>query len=200
MLNPNTELPQNLQDLVKSLSYVQAIPLGTTQGIPFIAIKLSDENEAYLAENAITCEFKPSIFNVSYKGETIALCFVQFRLNGSDEHIYTASYDLKNDKQYGDCYDLLAMKQYGLLMLTNNGHDFLQFDANIELDFNPQAMIHGARELGSDYEPMLFSEVSYGLSTQGETPAALWRYLEKIAPLDKKWYASMQLGATREEA
>lgn len=198
MLNPNTELPQNLQDLAENLSYVQAIPLGTTQGIPFIAVKLPDENEQQLADNTITCEFKPSIFNISYKDDNIALCYVQFRLNGSDEHIYTASYDLKNDKQYSDCYDLLAMKQYGLLVLTNNGHDFLQFDADIELDFNPQAMIHGARELGTDYEPLLFSEVSYGLSTQGETPAALWRFLEQVTPLDKRWYASMQLGATKE--
>lgn len=198
MLNPNTELPKNLQDLVASLSLVQAIPLGTTQGIPFIALKLSTANDGRIGDNSITCEFKPSIFNISYKGENIAICYVQFRLNGSDEHIYTASYDLKNDKQYSDCYDLLAMKQYGLLVLTNNGHDFLQFDADIELDFNPQAMIHGARELGTDYEPLLFSEVSYGLSTQGETPAALWRFLEQVAPLDKKWYASMQLGATKE--
>jgi len=199
MLYPNSELPQNLQDLAASLSLVQAIPLGTTQGIPFVALKLSTENDRYIADNMITCEFKPSVFNISYKDENIAICFVQFRLNGSDEHIYTASYDLKNDKQYGDCYDLLAMKQYGLLVLTDNGHDFMQFDANVELDFNPQAIIHGARELGSDYSPMLFSEVSYGLSTQGETPAELWRFLEQMAPVETRWYAAMQLGATKEE-
>ena len=199
MLNPNSQLPKNLQDLVGTLSLTQAVPLGTTRGIPFIALKLSAANEARIAANMITCEFKPSVFNIRYKEQNIALCFVQFRLNGSDDHIYTVSYDLKNDKQYGDCYDLLAMKQYGLLVMTDNGHDFMQFDALIELDFNPQAVIRGARELGTKYDPLLFSEVSYGLTTQGETPAALWRFLEETAPLKNKWYASMQLGAVKEE-
>ncbi len=198
MLNPNSELPQNLQDLLGSMNLVQALPLGTTQGIPFVAIKLSTQNDAYLADNAITCEFKPSIFNIAYQGENIALCFVQFRLNGSDNHIFTASYDLKNDKQYADCYDLLAMKQYGLLVMTDNGHDFLQFDVDLKCDFNPHAIIHGARELGSDYDPKIFSEVSFGLSAQGETPAELWQFLEKMAPFEKQWYASMQLGVTKE--
>ncbi|MDA3947075.1 MAG: hypothetical protein PF439_10405 [Helicobacteraceae bacterium] len=198
MLNPNSELPQNLQDMIGSMNLFQAIPLGTTQGIPFIAIKLSTQNDSYLADNAITCEFKPSIFNITYQGENIAICFVQFRLNNSDKHIFTASYDLKNDKQYGDCYDLLAMKQYGLLVMTDNGHDFLQFDVDFEGDFNPHAMIHGARELGSKYDPKVFSEVSFGLSTQGGTPTDLWHFLAQTAPIEKKWYGAMQLGATKE--
>ncbi|GEM_PF-2601334 len=193
MTRPNSELPQNLQDLVANLSYVQAVPLGTTQGIPFIALKLGDANEKTIADNAITCEFRPSILNVDYKDHTVALCFVQFRLNGSDRHIYTASYDLGNDKQYSDCHDLLAMKQYGLLAATNNVHDFLQFDVNFEGPFDPQAVLRGARDLGTDYGPMLFSEVSYGLSMQGDSPAALWDFLEGIAPAEYRWYARMRL-------
>lgn len=198
MLHPNSELPQNLQDLASSLSMVQAIPLGMMQGIPFLAVKLATENEAYLAENRITCEFKPSIFNIQFKGENIALCIVQFRLNGSDQHIYTVSYDLRNDTQYSDCFNLLAMKQYGLLVLTDNGHDFIQFDAKAELSFEPQAMVHGARELASEYDPVLATEIAYAISTQGETPADLWAFLEQMAPFEKSWYGGMKLGATKE--
>lgn len=198
MLNPNSELPQNLQDILGKMNMVQAIPLGTTQSIPYIALKLSTQNDRFLAENALTCEFKPSIFNVAFQGENIAICIVQFRLNGSDNHIYTASYDLMNDKQYGDCYDLLKMKQYGLLVMTDNGHDFLQFDVDFAGSFNPHAVIHGARELGTKYDPKLFSEVSYGLTSQGESPAQLWTFLDMMAPFDKQWYGAMQLGVTPE--
>jgi len=196
---PNGELPQNLQDLVASLSYVQAIPLGTTKGIPFLALKLAEANTPMIADGAITCEFRPSVFNVDYRDETIALCFVQFRLNGSDSHIFTASYDLRNDKQYGDCRDLLKMTQYGLLVATDTVHDFLQFDVNFDGGFDPRTVIEGARNLGTAYTPALFGEVSYGLSMQGDTPAALWDFLESVAPLQHRWYARMQLQSEKAE-
>ena len=197
MLQENSALPQNLQDLSKTLSYTQAIPIGSEGKVPFLMIKLSVENEKLLAENSITCEFKPSIFNIAYKDENIALCIVQFRLNGSDKHIYTVSYDLKNDKHYSDCSKLLEMDKYALLLVTDNGHDFVQFEANFEADFKPVAMLHGARELGTNYEPGLFMEVAHGLSSQGQTPAELWSFLDKMAPFDKSWYSAMQLGATK---
>ena len=197
MLNPNSELPQNLQELLNSMNLVQAIPLGTTEGIPYVAIKLSTQNDEVIRAGGILCEFRASIFNVQFKERNIAICFVQFRLNSSDQHIFTASYDLTNDKQYKDCYALLGMKQYGILVMTDNGHDFLQFDVDFKGDFNPQVTIHGARELG-DSDPQLFSEVSYALSTQGATPAELWKFLEQMAPYEKRWYARMSMGATKE--
>ncbi|WP_345972208.1 hypothetical protein [Sulfurimonas diazotrophicus] len=199
MTEANTILPQNLQDLIANLSFVQAVPLGTQQGIPFVAVKVADNNSKLLEDNAVTCEFKPSIFNVDYKGQTIALCIVQFRINGSDRHIYTASYDLHNDKQYSDCHDLLAMTQYGLLVATNDVHTFLQFDTNFAGTFNPQQMIKEARASASDYDPLLFSEVSYGLTMQADTPAHLWEYLETIAPALHRWYARMQLQSEKVE-
>ncbi|UFS61942.1 hypothetical protein LOH54_09795 [Sulfurimonas sp. HSL-3221] len=199
MTEANTILPQNLQDLIANLSFVQAVPLGTQQGIPFVAVKVADNNSKLLEDNAVTCEFKPSIFNVDYKGQTIALCIVQFRLNGSDRHIYTASYDLHNDKQYSDCHDLLAMTQYGLLVATNDVHTFLQFDTNFAGTFNPQQMIKEARANATDYDPLLFGEVSYGLTMQADTPANLWEYLEQIAPALHRWYARMQLESEKVE-
>jgi len=199
MTEPNGTLPPNLQDLIGHLSYVQALPLGTNQGIPFLALKIPSGNEKLLEDNAVTCEFKPSIFNIDYKEHTLALCIVQFRLNDSDRHIYTASYDLVNDKQYSDCHDLLAMRQYGLLLATETVHTFMQFDTNFVGTFNPQQVLKEARSLATDYDPILFSEVSYGLTMQADTPAGLWAYLEQIAPALHRWYARMALQAEKVE-
>lgn len=199
MTEPNSRLPQNLQDLIANLSLIQAIPLGTKEGIPFIGLKVSDNNAQMLEENAVTCEFKPSIFNVGYKGHTIALCIVQFRLNGSDRHIYTASYDLRNDKQYSDCHDLLSMQQYALLIATNDAHTFLRFDTNFVGTFNPQQVLNEARSHATDYDPTLFGEVAYGLTMQSETPAGLWAYLEKATPALHRWYARLQLQSEKVE-
>lgn len=193
MIQPNENLPRNLQELIANLSHVQAIPLGATKGIPFIAVKLPAGNEEILEKGGITCEFKPSIFNIGYRGHTVALCIVQFRLNGSDAHIYTASYDLGNDKQYSDCFDLLRMTQYGLLVATDSVHDFLQFDVNFEGTFNPQQVLRTTRDQATAYDPLLFSEVSYGLTMQAQSSAALWAYFEQIAPALHRWYASFQL-------
>ena len=199
MSESNEILPQNLQDLIANLSYVQAVPLGTKQGIPFLALKIADANAALLEDNAVTCEFKPSVFNVDYKGHTVALCIVQLRLGGSDRHVYTVSYDLHNDKQYSDCHDLLAMTQYGLLIATDRVHTFLQFDTNFVGTFNPQQVLGQARAIATDYDPLLFNEVSYGLTMQSDTPAGLWAYLEKIAPALHRWYARLQLQAEKVE-
>jgi len=193
----NAILPQNLQDLIANLSFVQAVPLGTKQGIPFLALKVPQGNENLLEDNAVTCEFKPSILNVDYKGQTLALCIVQLRLNGSDRHIYTVSYDLHNAKQFSDCHDLLAMTQYGLLVATDGVHTFLQFDTNFAGAFDPQQILAQARAAATDYDPLLFSEVSYALTMQADTPAHLWEYLEKIAPALHRWYARMQLQAEK---
>lgn len=199
MTEENGVLPQNLRDLIANLSYVQAIPLGTQRGIPFLALKVADGSAALLEDNAVTCEFKPSVFNVDYKGHTLALCLVQLRLNGSDRHIYTVSYDLHNDKQYSDCHALLSMTQYGLLIATNDVHTFLQFDTNFVGTFNPQQVIKEARALATDYDPLLFSEVTYGLTMQADTPAHLWEYLETLAPALHRWYARMQLQSEKVE-
>ena len=199
MTEPNGILPQNLQDLIANLSTVQAVPLGTQQGIPFLALKTAAGNERLFEDDAVTCEFKPSVFNVDYKGQTLALCIVQLRLNGSDRLIYTCTYDLHNDKQYSDCHDLLAMRQYGLLIATETLHTFLQFDTEFAGAFNPQQVLNEARSLATDYDPLLFSEVVYGLTMQADTPAHLWAYLDELAPALHRWYARFALQAEKVE-
>ena len=111
MSNPNDTLPDNLKGLVENLSTRQAIPLGTMYDIPFLAVKIPAEKESFIQDNPITCEIKPSVFNVDFHGETVAVCFIQVRLNGLDEYIYTATYDLTVDKQFSDCYALLNMRK-----------------------------------------------------------------------------------------
>ena len=197
MLNPNDKLPSNLKELSQKLSYTQAMPIGSEGSVPFIMLRLSTQNDMMIENNEITCEFKPSIFNIDFKEENIALCVVQFRLNDSDDYIYTTTYDLKNDTHYKDVSKLLEMKKYALLLVTESGHDFVEFEANFKGDFNPLTMLHGAREIGSAYEPGLFMEVAHALTSQGETPKALWDFLEKMAPADKKWYSALALGANK---
>ena len=197
MLNSNDTLPKNLQELNQKLAVGQAVPIGNEGLMPFLMVKLPASEVPLLAENKITCEFKPSIFNIGYKDENVALCIVQFRLNGSSQLVYTASYDLKNDKHYRDVSLLLAMDKYALLVVSDEGHDFLQFEANFEADFKPLAMLDGARTLGSDYEPGLFLEVSHAITSQAATPAQLWSVLDEMAPFDKSWYGAMQMGATK---
>ena len=51
--------------------------------------------------------------------------------------------------------------------------------------------------MATDYDPGLFMEVAHALSSQGRTPAELWKFLESMAPFEKSWYGSMQLGATK---
>jgi len=197
MRQPNATLPQNLQDLIANLSTVQAVPLGTQQGIPFLALRVAPGNDALFEDNTVTCEFKPSIFNIDYQGHTTALCIVQLMLNGLDRHIYTATYDLANDKQYSDCHDLLGMQQYGLLIADENVHTFLQFDTNFVGSFTPRQVIKDARANATEYAPVLASEVAYALSTQADTPSRLWAHLEELTPALHRWYARIQLASEK---
>ena len=193
MSNPNDTLPDNLKGLVENLSTRQAIPLGTMYDIPFLAVKIPAEKESFIQDNPITCEIKPSVFNVDFHGETVAVCFIQVRLNGLDEYIYTATYDLTVDKQFSDCYALLNMRKYGLFIASENLHDFLVFDAPFEAAFDPRNIIFGAKERSSDYSPELFRVVAHALYTQCENDTELWKHFETIAPFDKQWYARMQM-------
>ena len=197
MNNTNETLPDNIKRLIPSLSLSQAIPLGDIEGIPFILLKVSEENAPLIKAGEITCEVKPSIFNIKFKEETIAICFVQFRLNKSAAHIYTATYNLIDERQYKDCSELLLMQSYGLLIASGNVHEILKFDAQFEAPFNPINIIAGAKERATDYVPGDFLEVTYALQSQAATPAELWNVFDTMAPFDKNWYASMRMNAEK---
>ncbi len=188
MTYSNTALPKQLQTLIPTLSFKQALPFGIVEEMPFLAVKLKDEDEAILETSDLTCEFKPSIFNLDYEEHTVALCIVQFRLNGADSHIYTAGYDLSNPKQFALCEALLRMLDYGLLIATESIHIYKHFSANFVGTFNPVMVIKEARDLATDYDALLFTKVMQGLTIQKTSPADLWRYFEQIAPPQRRWY------------
>ncbi len=192
MRNPNETLPQNFQQMVQQLAVNKAMPIGTLSDIPFVGVKMA-EDAATLFDESIVCEMKPTVVNVDYDKDTIALCFVQFRLNDRDDHTYTAIYDLKNEKHYEDCYALLNMQKYGLFLATQTLHDFLVFDTNFEAFFDPRDVIKEAKEKATEYEPDMFTKIAYAVYTQLDSDAKLWKSFKEAAPLEKQWYVRMKL-------
>ncbi len=197
MINANNTLPDNIKQLLPNLSLTQAIPLGQINDVPFILVKISEANEGSLEHNEISCEMKPSIFNVKFKGENIAICFVQFRLNKSNTHIYTTSYNLQDEKQFKDCFELLNMEEYGLLVASVNAHEFLKFGTPFDIPFNPQNILVGAKERATDYVPGDYLEITYALQAQAANSADLWDIFNTMAPLNKNWYASMEMNSEK---
>jgi hypothetical protein len=193
-MQTNDTLPQNLKQMIDALSLEQAVPLGEMEGIPILAIKLSDENKHYIQEGGLLCELKASIFNVDFGDDIIALCFVQVRLEKSPELIFTVSYDLNVEKQFEDCYSLLNMKKYGLLVGSSSIYEFMSFENVFEAEFDPRIVLNEAKATANDYTHEKFVEVSYAIKSQVRCAAVLWMYLSELAPFEKSWYGRMNMG------
>jgi len=198
MLNDNTTLPDNLQGLIRELTSEYAVPLGEIYEAPFLALKIGDNNEDQLKNNQIIAEFTPSIFNVTLKKEIVAICVVQIKLNNSDNFIYTVNYNLSDAKQFKDCYELLQMNKFGLLVATNKYHDFLLFETDFDADFKPSNILVGAREKATTDSRELFMEVAYALRSQAKDSKHYAQILQEMAPYDKMFYASMSIDAQKE--
>lgn len=198
MLNQNTTLPENLQGLIKELTTEYAVPLGELYNAPFLALKIPDNNQERLEKNEIIASFRPAIFNVEFNGENIAICIVEIKLNQSDNFIYTANYNLSDAKQFKDCYELLQMKKFGLLVATTNYHDFLLFDVNFESDANLTNILVAAREKATTNSREDFMVVSHALRSQARDSKHYYQILEEMAPSDKMFYASMKIDAEKE--
>ena len=193
-MNTNDTLPENLRNLVKSISIEQAIPLGEMDGTPMLGLKLPKAYEHFIKDGGLASELKASILNVEFDDKTIALCLVQVRLNQSDEMIYTAVYDLGVEKQYEDCYAILSMKSHGLFVASDDIHEFISFTTDFEAKFEPRVVLQYAKNETKNYTPEMFYEVSHGLRTQASSPKVLWDYLNKLAPYDQSWYGRIQMG------
>ncbi len=191
MRQDNEVLPPNIQGLIKHLQEFNAVPMGEMHSMPFIALRLRDEDEDIL-DNPISVEFKPSFFNVEYNDKIIAICVAQFKLNGDDQHIYTFAYNLKNEAQYNDAFSLLKMDQYGLFLASSANHDFLAYKLEFGGDFNPQDVLKGTRDNASEYFEEEFAVVSAMLIHAKMTPRELWDKLEKLTPLENSWYALLK--------
>ena len=193
MANKNETLPDNLKGLISQLSTHQAMPLGSMSGYPFLAVRIPADQEQLITDGEITCEMKPSVFNIDFDETTIALCFVQIRLNKRNDLIYTAYYNLADERQYNDCHELLNMRNYGICVASENIHDFLSFDAAFEADFDPRNIIAGAKANATEYSPDLTRQIAQIFFTQAATSAELWEQFNTMAPFEKKWYARMRM-------
>jgi hypothetical protein len=188
MAQTNDTLPQNLTHLIANLTTRQAVPLGTMQDIPFLALKIPASSEALLTDGDIFCEMKPSIFNIDHGSETLAICIVQIKLNGLDAYTYSAAYDLTNDKHYSDCHALLNMRKYGLFIASENLHDFLVFDTPFDAFFDPRDVLAEARENATETNAEAFGAAVNALFGLKEDETALWHHLNEIVPFDNRWY------------
>lgn len=187
MANTNETLPFNLTHLIENLTTRQAVPLGSMQDIPFLAVKIPASAEALFGQ-PIHCEVKPAIFNIDHGDETLAIAIVQIRLNNLDAFIYTAVYDLTNDKHYSDCHALLNMKKYGLFIASDTKHDFLVFDTPFEAFFDPRDVIAEARENATATNAEAFGAAVNALYALKENDTQLWKHFDEIAPFDNRWY------------
>lgn len=192
MQNSNTKLPQNLQELAKQMKAHQAVPLAIIDEIPFVAIRLSD---TALLKQELSSHIKATILNIEHEKNIYAIAFLQFRLNSDPTLTFTVFYNLKVDKQYQECQALLAMNHYGLLLLTQEYHDFVKFKAQFQADFSLQTVARNARNKASDYSVESFLELSHFFYTYHKNDRMLWDYLESIAPLDKECYAYIKMQA-----
>ena len=188
MAQTNETLPPNLTTLIANLTTRQAVPLGTLQDIPFLALKIPVSREPMLTGGEIFCEMKPSIFNIDHGDETLAICILQIRLNGLDAYTYSAAYDLTNDKHYSDCHALLNMRKYGLLIASDNLHDFLVFDTPFDAFFDPRDVLAEARENASPTNAEAFGAAVTAIFELREDDAALWHHLNEIVPFENRWY------------
>ncbi len=192
-MQPNNELPQNIQDLIKNISTTQTVPISEIDNTPFMLLKLSDEHDEFLRTQEIAAEFRPSIMNVTVGTETIALCFLQIKLNGSEKYIYNAVFNLSDIKQFKDIHAFLNMEKYGLMIATNNIHDFKIFNLNFEADFHPQNILVGARDKADSNNLELFNGIAQSIFSSQKDTGALWKYFKEVTPLKEQYYVHIQM-------
>ena len=194
MRNSNTKLPQNFQELAKHMKAHQAVPLTNIDGTAFVAIRLADET---LLDQKLQCELKAALLNIEHDKDTYAIAFIQFRLNKEPKQTYTVFYNLNIDTQFQDCLNILAMKHYGLLLLTQEHHDFVKFKAEFQGNFDLQIIAAATRNRATNYSVESFLELSHYFYAYHKDDQTLWNYLESIAPLSKQCYAALRMEAEK---
>ena len=160
MATKNTELSVSLQKSIDNFTDCQAYALGINQDTPFFALKLPQSFVPDLDE-PLSCEFKPAMFNVTYHGQTFALCIVQFRLNGRDS------------------------------LVTEELHRAMEFKANFVGTFNPIVVLEETVQRADSDNKALCQEVYSGIASQFKSASDMWYSFESIAPAHHRWYAKM---------
>jgi len=190
MVTKNTELSATLQKSIDNFTDYQAYALGVNQDTPFFALKLPQSFVPHLDE-PLCCEFKPSMLNITYQGQTFALCIVQFRLNGSDDLICSINLDLMQDKEYEIARALLKMQEYDVLLVTDELHRAMEFKANFVGTFNPIVVLEETLQRADSDDRAIGQEVCFGISSQFKSASEMWYSFERIAPAHHRWYAKM---------
>ena len=193
-MKTNDTLPQNMQDMIKSLSRGLAIPIGKMEDTPMLAVKVDVEDEQHIKDADFTSEFKASILNIEFGSEVFAMAYIQVRLNRRSDKVYTVTFDLNIQKQYDDCFELLNMQKYGLLVASDNIYEFISFNPKFEANFVPVQVLAGAKTKSTSYSPDKLLEISHALRSQVREDHDLWDYLNQLTPLDKSWYGYMKMG------
>jgi hypothetical protein len=187
-MQADAHLPPPLQDRISLLDPGMVLPLGLEEGEPMLLLRLDDADEALLGDAELACEYKPTIMLLPFEGKTVGLCIVQFRLNGDDRHIYTTFYDIAEPKMYDAADALLKMMRYNVVIATSASHRLKSFSANFVGTFNPQLVLQQAKDAAQNRAGDGLADIVFqGMTGQFETPFALWRSLEQIAPPHKKW-------------
>lgn len=192
MRNPNESLTEKLKAVIGGLVSTQAVALGKLSDIPFLSVKIPDDKDAML-DATVLSDMRPAIFNIDFSDETIAICFIRFTLNKNPDFTYTAIFDLNNEMQYNNCHELLAMQRYGLLIASNNVHDFLAFESDFNAEFHPQEMIADARENATSYTQKEFGQVIQAFYDNVRAESELWNRIEPMTPIEHRWYARVKL-------
>ena len=190
MATKNTELSVSLQKSIDNFTDYQAYALGINQDTPFFALKLPQSFVPDLDE-PLSCEFKPAMFNVTYHGQTFALCIVQFRLNGRDSLVCSMNFDLMQNRECVVAKALLKMQEYGIILVTEELHRAMEFKANFVGTFNPIVVLEETVQRADSDNKALCQEVYSGIASQFKSASDMWYSFESIAPAHHRWYAKM---------
>ncbi|WP_345974602.1 hypothetical protein [Sulfurimonas sp. HSL3-7] len=190
MATKNTELSESLQKSIDLMADYQAYALGINRDTPFFALKLP-QNFAPDLDEPLSCEFKPAMLNVTYHGQTFALCVVQFRLNGRDSLVCSLNLDLMQDREHAVARALLRMQEYGVMLVTEELHRAMEFKANFVGTFNPIVVLEETVQQADSDDKALCREVYSGIASQFESASDMWYSFESIAPAHHRWYAKM---------
>lgn len=167
----------------------QAVPLGDKDGVPLLLVKVPQEYLEIFEKDAIAVEMNPAIFQVDYQASTLGLCFIQIRLNHSDEHIYTVRFDLSNPRQFDDAQALLGSEKYAVLVASDSAHEIVTVALDLQGLFNPKEVLAYTRsQLDSDVQDKV-DAVTYAITQEASSIAGLWEHFEDVASIDKQWYS-----------
>ena len=187
-MQPNDQLPPEIQKAITSMDPGDAIPLGVENGEPMILLRLSEGAETLLDAPELACDFKPTILLMPYDGKTVGVCIVQFQLNKDENYIFTTHYDITDPKMYDALHALLKMETYNVVIATLSSHTAMACETKFVRTFDPQQVLQNAKaEAQNSAGDGLAYTVFNGMMAQiGDYPTA-WNMLEELAPARKEW-------------